>query len=237
MFCNEERTPLEREGAMNWKGLPLLIFGTSGNSKEIKTIVDEINQTNYVNVYDFLGFVSEQGTDIGKKVGKSVVVCSDENFGEYIESFSVIGIIIPIGTPEIKRRIYKRICKHSNLVFPNIISPSARIMENSSVQIGMGNIICSGCVLTVEIDIGDFNLINRSSTIGHNVRIGNYNIINPLVSVSGGVEIHDEVLVGAGSSIKQGVILKSNSIVGMGAIIPKTVEENTIMICQAAHKK
>lgn len=228
---------MEREGAMNWKGLPLLIFGTSGISKETKTIVDEINQSNYENVYDFLGFISEQRKDIGKKVGKNVVVCSDENFGEYIECFPIIGIIIPIGTPEIKRNIYERICKYSNLVFPNIISPSARIMESSSIQIGMGNIICSGCILTTEIDIGDFNLVNLNSTIGHNVHIGNYNIINPLVSVSGGVEIHDEVLVGAGSSIKQGVILKSNSIVGMGAIIPKTVEENTIMICQAAYKK
>lgn len=221
---------------MQWNGLPLLIFGISGISKEVKAIVEEINENSYTNTYDFLGFISEQEADVGKSVGRSAVVCSDGSFGEYIKRFSVIGIVIPIGTPRIKRNIYERICKYSNLVFPNIISLGARIMETTSIQMGIGNIICSGCVMTTEICIGNFNLINLNATIGHNVRLGNYNVINPLVSISGGVIVEDEVLVGAGSAVKQGIMLKANSIVGMGAIIPKTVEENTIMICQAAHK-
>lgn len=221
---------------MKWDGLPLLIFGTSGNSQEVKAIVDEINKNNYTKVYDFLGFVSEQEDDVGKHIGRSIVVCSDESFEEYIKNFAVIGIVIPIGTPRIKRNIYERICKYSNLVFPNIISPSSCMMEASSIQMGIGNIICSGCVMTIEISIGDFNLINRNSTIGHNVQLGNYNVVNPLVSISGGVIVENEVLLGAGSAVKQGIVLKTNSIVGMGAIIPKNVEENTVMICQAAHR-
>lgn len=222
---------------MRWNGLPLLIFGTSGISKEVKTIVDEINANHYEDTYDFLGFVAEWETDVGKHIGKSTVVCSDESFEEYVNQFSVIGIVIPIGTPRIKKTIYERIGNHPNLVFPNIISPSAHIMDYKSIQMGKGNIICSGCVLTTEIRIGDFNLVNLNSTIGHNVQLGSYIVINPLVSVSGDVVVEDEVLLGAGSAIKQGIEVRKNSIVGLGAIIPKSVEENEIMICQAAHKK
>ena len=150
--------------------------------------------------------------------------------------FSVIGAVIPIGTPDIKRKIYERVCCHRNLVFPNIISPSARLMDPVTIKMGMGNIICSGSILTTEICMGDFNLINLSATVGHNVKMGSYIVVNPLVSVSGGVEVEDGVLLGAGSAIKQGVKVMENSIVGLGAIIPKDVEKDRVMICQGAYE-
>lgn len=224
------------ENTMKWNGLPLLIFGTSGISKEVKTIIEEINLKNYEKTYDFLGFIAEQETDVGKYVGKSTVVCSDESFEEYISHFPRVGIVIPIGTPGIKKKIYERIRNNKNLVFPNIISPSAKIMDYSGIEMGMGNVICSGCILTTEISMGDFNLINLNSTVGHNVKMGSYIVINPLVSVSGGITVADEVLLGAGSAIKQEVEVKENSVVGLGAIITKDVERNKVMICRAARE-
>lgn len=221
---------------MKWDGLPLVIFGISGISKEVKTIIEEINLKNYEKMYDFLGFVAEQEKDVGRYIGKSPIVCSDESFEEYVSHFPVIGIVIPIGTPQIKKRIYECICNNSNLIFPNIISPSAKIMDYTSIQMGIGNIICSGCVLTTEICMGNFNLINLNSTIGHNVQLGNYNVVNPMVSVSGGVVVKDEVLLGAGSAVKQYLEVKENSIIGLGAIITKDVTENKVMICHAAHE-
>ncbi len=222
---------------MLWNGLPLLIFGTSGISKEVKTIVDEINSKNYNNAYDFLGFVSEKDEDIGKKISSGKVVCSDNCFKSYISNFKQIGVVIPIGTPKIKKKIWKNICNYKNLVFPNIISPSAKIMDYSSIELGVGNIICSGCILTTEIQIGNFNLININSTIGHNVVLGNYGVVNPLSSVSGNVTVGNEVLLGAGCAVKQGVTIAENSIVGLGAIITKDVTKDSVMICQAAQER
>lgn len=222
---------------MIWSGLPLLIFGTSGISKEVKTIIDEINNRNYNNSFDFLGFVSEKVEDIGRNIGSCKVVCSDSCFEEYISVFKQLGVVIPIGTPEIKRAIWDRVRRYSNLVYPNIISPSAQIMDQSSIEMGVGNIICSGCVLTTEIRIGNFNLINLNSSIGHNVILGDYGVINPLASISGNVEIEDGVLIGAGCAIKQGTTIRKKSIVGLGAIITKDVADESIMICQAARER
>lgn len=223
--------------SISWRGLPLLIMGTSGISQEVKNVVDEINSINYENMYDFLGFVSEKDEDIGSIIADGKVVCSDGNFESFIGGFEQIGIVIPIGTPKIKKKIWERICKYENLIFPNIISPSAKIMDYSSIKMGIGNIICSGCVLTTGIKIGNFNLINLNSTIGHNASLGDYGVINPLSSVSGDVTIENEVLLGAGCAIKQGVTVGENSIVGLGAIITKDVKSGVVMICQAAHER
>ena len=220
-----------------WNGLPLVIFGTSGISKEIKTIVDELNVGYYSGIFDFLGFVSESKDEIGRKIGSSYVVCSDADFEKFIRDFSLIGVVIPIGTPAIKRKIWERIRKYDNLVYPNIISPTAKIMDCSSIKMGVGNIICSGCILTTEIQMGNFNLININSTIGHNAKLGNYGVVNPLSSISGDVIIEDEVLLGAGCAIKQGLTIGKKSIVGLGAIITKNVFNETVMICQAAQER
>lgn len=226
-----------RKKSMFWSGLPLLIFGMSGISKEVKTIVDEINGRNYSSTFDFLGYVSEKEEEIGKIIGNSKVVCSDNSFEEYIKAFKQIGVVIPIGTPQIKKAIWEKVCRYDNIVYPNIISPSAQMMDWPSIEMGVGNIICSGCILTTEIRMGNFNLININSTVGHNVTLGNYGVINPLASISGNVEIEDEVLIGAGCAIKQGTTIRKKSIVGLGAIITKDVADESIMICQAAHER
>lgn len=222
---------------MNWNGLPLIIFGTSGISKEIQTIIDEINVGYHNNIFDFLGFVSEKEEDIGKKIGNSYVICSDASFEKYIKTFKQLGVVIPIGSPAIKRKIWEMVQQYDNLVYPNIISPSAKILNRVSVKMGIGNIICSGCILTTEIQIGNFNLVNLNSTIGHNVILGSYGVINPLSSISGDVVIEDEVLLGAGCAIKQGLTIGKKSTVGLGAIITKNVSSEKIMICQAAHER
>lgn len=224
------------ENVKRWNGLPLLIFGTSGISKEVKTVVDEINLTSHENVFNFLGFVSEKSNEIGNVVLGSKVVCSDDNFGECIKDYSQVGVVIPLGTPATKRQIVQKISQYPNLVYPNIISPSAKFMNDATIEMGIGNVICSGCILTTDIHMGNFNLININSTIGHDVCLGNYGVINPLSSISGNVTVEDEVLLGAGCSIKQGVTIKERSIVGLGAIIVKDAAEGSTMICKAAER-
>lgn len=220
-----------------WNGLPLLIFGTSGSSKEVKAIVDEINSQNPANVFEFLGFVSEKRQDVGRDAAGSRIVCCDDDFEDYIKQYMQLGVVIPFGTPAIKKKIVEKITVYHNLLYPNIISPSAKIMDRHTVNMGVGNIIYSGCILTAEIKIGSFNLFNNNSTIGHNVSIGDYAVINPLSAISGGVTVEDEALLGAGCVVKQGMTVKRGSIVGMGAIIVKDVEEDAVMICRAAERK
>jgi sugar O-acyltransferase (sialic acid O-acetyltransferase NeuD family) len=217
-----------------WNGLPIVVMGTSGISKEVKTIIDEINNNSYGNQFDFKGYIGEEAKSLGEEINGCKVVSYDEDFETFIKDFPLIGVVIPIGTSSIKEKIYNKLKGYKNLVFPNIISPRSNIMDINSISFGEGNIICAGVTMTCNITLGSFNLVNINSTIGHDTNIGDFCVINPLTSISGGVTIKSKVLLGAGSTIKQGITLEDSSTVGLGAFIVKDVKANTVMVCQTA---
>lgn len=215
---------------MIWKGLPLLIFGSGGISKETYNIVKQINEYNNQQVYHFIGFVENDISEIGNEIidGFKVVTC-DEYIEEYSSSFPVIGIVIPIGNPKIKSIIYNRIKNIGNAVYPNIIHPNVKSNFNN-VKLGIGNILTAGVNLTCDIKIGNFNLINLNSTVGHDVKIGDFNVINPLVAISGNVSINKCCLIGTGAKILQQLSVEDNVTVGSGAVVVKDVKKNSTVV-------
>lgn len=215
---------------MKWDGLPLLVFGSGGISKETYSLVKQINEHNSQKVYNFIGFVEDEASKIGVEIidGYKVVTC-DEEILEYISCFSVIGIIIPIGNPKVKSIIYNKINGNENVVYPNLVHPSVKFDENT-VRLGIGNILTAGVNLTCDIKIGNFNLINLNSTIGHDTEIKDYNVINPLVAVSGNVIVNNGCLVGTGAKILQQLTIGENVTIGSGAVVVKDVEENCTVV-------
>lgn len=213
---------------------PIVIFGTSGISKEVYTVINEINSFFNRNVFDFMGYVAEDSTSADINLPGGKVVCIDDDFQTYSQKYERIAAVIPLGSPVIKKRIRKRFENCTNVYYPNIISPSAKIMLQDRVWLGEGNIICSGVVATTDIRIGNFNLFNLNTTIGHDVNIGDFNVINPLSAISGCVTVEDNILIGAGVSIKEHTIINSNSTLGMGAIVCKNVDTETIVVSDRA---
>lgn len=220
-----------------WKGLPIVIFGIGGFGKEVKLLVEDINNAMPIHIFNFLGFVSNDKKDIGKIIdGAKVVTCNDE-FLQYAKSFNELGVSIALGEPKYKEQIEKNILdKCGNLLYPNLIHPNANISRSSVNNLGMGNIICNGVTFTTNIKLGKFVIVNINSTVGHNVVVGDYCTINPLVAISGDVTIKRGALIGAGASIKQKIVIGENSIVGLGAIVVKDVEDDSVVICKAAEK-
>lgn len=210
---------------MRWNGLPVVIFGSGGISKETFHIVEQINDTNNFKVYDFLGFIENSESKVGTEVinGYRVISC-DDDFYKFAKDFLVLGVIIPNGIPKIKASIYNKISSIDNLVFPNVIHPSVNF-DIKTVVFGCGNIVASGTSLTCNIEIGNFNLINLNSTIGHDTKIGNFNVINPITSISGNVNIEDLCLIGTGANVLQQITIKNNATIGAGAVVIKDVKD------------
>lgn len=215
---------------MIWLGLPVVIFGSGGISKESYYLLEEINRVNNIKVFNFLGFIDNNIDDVGKKVINSYkIICCDNEFKDYIKNFNVLGAIIPQGDPNLKLKIVAKLSSLNNVVYPNIIHPNVTLDKNS-LNMGMGNIITSGVSLTCNIKLGDFNLINLNCTIGHDVEISNYNVINPGVTVSGNVKIRNNCLVGTGANVLQGIKINDNAIIGAGAVVTKDVQNNTTVV-------
>ncbi len=212
-----------------WNGLPLVIFGCGGISREISYLVNEINRYNRLNVFDFKGFVSEKQEDVGKSIYTIPVVACDKNFKEFSSSFPVLGAVIPHGNPALKKKIAEKITKLDNIAFPNLIHPSAGF-NKQCVTFGRGNILTAGVQFTTNIIIGNFNLFNLNTTIGHETVIKDYCVINPLSAISGGVTINESVVVGTGAKILQYLEIKSHSIIGAGAVVTKNVEKGSTVV-------
>lgn len=213
-----------------WKGLPILIIGSMGTSLESYQLINDINNANKQHIFQFLGFIEKDESSIGETIidGYSVIG-SDNTIEKLIQDYQLVGIVIPSGFPAIKSRIYQNLPKRPNIVFPNLIHPSAEFnMVNN--EMGMGNIITAGCKLTCNIKIGNFNYINLNSSIGHDVLIGDFNVINPLVAISGNVNIGNRCLIGTGAQVLQGLRVHDQAQIGAGAVVTKDVQESITVV-------
>lgn len=220
-----------------WDGLPIVIFGIGGCARDTYLIIKDINSSMNISVFDFKGFVSNDKSDIGKKIEEEKIVTCNEEFYKYAKGFKMLGVAIALCEPKYKEYIEKNILdKCSNLVYPNLIHPTANISKNSVNDLGMGNIISSGVNFTSGIKLGKFININNNCAIGHDGFIENYCSINPMAVISGNVTIKKGSLIGAGASIKQKLVIGENSIVGLGAIVVKDVEDGNVVICKRAEK-
>jgi sugar O-acyltransferase (sialic acid O-acetyltransferase NeuD family) len=199
----------------------LYILGTNGLAREIAQLVQQINNCELK--YNFCGFISNDPDEIGKRITYGDVMGDDEWLFKKKEECS---IIIGIGFPKIRARLFEVYSKYENFEFPNLIHPTA-IFDFDVNKIGIGNILTAGCIFTNNIAIGDNNLFNLNCTIGHDSVILNNNVINPTCCLSGNVKIGDCNLIGTGAQILEKVQIGNFTLIGGGALVRKTVLDNT----------
>ena len=196
----------------------IAIIGAGGFGREVKTIIDSINNEN--STYEFVGFYDD-GFQKGEMINGYSVLGSVEDINSLTDDYS---IVIAVGDPKTKYSILKKIA-NTHIDFPNIIHPTV-LISNDYVQIGKGNIICAGSILTCNIVIENFVIINLMCTVGHDTTIKSYASFMPSVNVSGEVIIQQKVYVGTGAKIINQLEIGENTIVGAGAVVSKSLPEN-----------
>jgi sugar O-acyltransferase (sialic acid O-acetyltransferase NeuD family) len=91
------------------------------------------------------------------------------------------------------------------------------------VELGCGNIICAGTIITVNIKIGNHVIINLDCTVGHDTVINDYVTCAPSVNISGQVEIEEGCDIGTNAAIIQGKKIGKWSIIGAGAVVSRDI--------------
>jgi len=189
--------------------IPIWIYGAGGMGKETHWLIEE----SLSNKFNILGFVDNF------KKGDLFEQLTLQN---EIETNSNCVIAIADST------VRKQITKNNNLRYSNIIHSSAVIHKSN--QLGVGNIICKGVILTIDIHIANHVIININSTIGHNC------IIEDFVSIMYGSHISGNVIIGEGTLIGSGaVILPNISIgkwckIGAGAVVTKDIPDYSTVV-------
>lgn len=190
------------------------IIGASGFGREVAWLLEELEEWN------ILGFIDDN-KDIRGKIINNIHVIGGIDFLK--NKNEKTNVVIAIGNPQVREKIFNELKNNENLIFPNIIARNVKMSKY--INLGIGNIICEGNILTTNIEIGNFNHINLSCTIGHDVILENYVTAYPGVNISGNVKIGNNSEIGTGSKIIQGKNISSNTIIGAGSVIVKDLCE------------
>ncbi len=196
----------------------IAIAGAGGFGREVKTIIDSINQI--VKEYEFIGFFDD-GVSIGSIVNGFPVLGGIEEINNITEP---LALAIAIGDPKVKRKVVKKIT-NPLISYPTLIHPNV-LVSSDGIEIGEGCIICGGTIITCNIIIEKFVILNLSCTVGHDTIIEKFSSFMPAVNISGEVIIREGVYVGTGTKIINQVEIGENAIIGAGAVVAKSLPPN-----------
>lgn len=196
----------------------IVIFGAGGLGREVQWLIERINERKLS--WEIMGYIDD-GMDKGTIINGYKVLGGTDFLKRYKEP---VYVACAIGSATIRKRIVEEISEFEMVRFPNLIDPSVQMSD--FVQLGKGNIICAGTVLTVNIRIEDFCIINLDCTIGHDNILDSFVTIYPSVNISGSVHIGKCSELGTGTQVIQGIKIKEDSIIGAGSVVVKDLEKS-----------
>lgn len=193
----------------------IVIVGFGGFGREVAWLAKECER-------EVLGFLDDNAKP-GKQ-GAYTILGGLDSWADYSDS----EFVVAIGNPRVRKQVVEKLIARGLDAFATLVHPSVRMGEN--VNVGKGTMICAGCIVTVDIAIGNHVILNLNVTIGHDDVIRDYVTVAPMVALSGNVILEPGVEVGTGAAIRQGIKMAEGSMLGMGGVLTKNSEANTIYV-------
>jgi len=192
----------------------LVISGRGGAAREVRAIIDRVNEK--APTYNFMGFVvnGEEGED---------VFGTDEDLLKYDKP---IAVVIAVGKMSLRKKLSEIYRQNKNAIFPNVIDPD--VLMTGNPILGEGNIICPGTIITVNVEIGSFCYINMACTIAHEDVIEDYVSINPRCNLSGAVHVRSLTELGTGTAVVQGVTIGTETDIWSGSSVIKNIPDRCV---------
>ena len=198
------------------KSEKIAIYGASGFGREVVWLVESCRDGRIVACFI---------DDDEKKQGivlNNVPVLSLVQAAEQHPDAKVVG---GIGNPKIRKLLMNKAAARG-FSFDTLVHP--RVEMSKWVEMGIGNVICAGNILTANIHLGAHVQINLDCTVGHDVVLDDYTTLAPGVHVSGCVQCGKRVYIGTGAVILNGtqenpITIGDDAIIGAGACVTKSI--------------
>lgn len=210
----DKKDLVDNSNSVNCRKKKIAIYGAGGLGKEVAGGIYRINKTRNEQ-WDIIGFFDDN-KQVGTQVshyGKVIGGISELNAVDY-----PLALAIAVGSPNSRKQIHDRIT-NPNIYFPNLISPSFRVLDPSTFQIGEGNIIQDNCSVTCDVKIGNYNVMNGSNAFGHDVEVGDYNVLMPGVRLSGMTNVGNCNMFGVDSVVLQRIKVGNDVTLGAGSVL------------------
>lgn len=208
----------------------IAIYGAGGFGREVACLLRRINNE-VESTWNFIGFFDD-GLKAGDKNEYGEVLGNIDTLNSWDKPLSVA---FAIGSPKIVDLLFHKI-DNPNIEFPNIIAPDTLFLDKENIRMGMGNIICSRCIVSCNVEIGDFNTFNGYITVGHDARIGDFNSIMPAVKISGGVVIGKRNFIGVNAVILQYHKIGNDTTIGASSVILRNTKDGCTYVGNPAKR-
>lgn len=208
----------------------IAIFGAGGFGREVACLINQINKE--MPIWRFIGFFDDNPSLKGARNKYGEVLGGKEELNTWSKPLDVV---IAIGNPSVLRTVAAGIT-NKEVAFPNLIAPTTQFLDKDSVMIGKGNIICSNCLISCNVTLGDFNILNGFVPVGHDTEIGNYNVVMPSVNISGGVKMGDNNFLGVQSVVLQYVRIGNLVRLGANSVLMRNTKDNLLYMGNPAVK-
>ena len=198
--------------------IDLLIIGAGGFAREAAWLVEDINLEN--NRFNLIGFVDEDPAKKGRVLNGYPVL---GGFADLKGAANKARAVCAVGSPKSRLSLVEK-ARRQGLSFTSLIHPGVRLSR--SAAIGEGSIICAGCIMTVDITVGEHVILNLSCTVGHDAVIGSYTTVLPAANISGCVSVAEGCLLGTNCSIIEGIHIGKWSMIGAAAAVVRDIPDH-----------
>ncbi|MWV46626.1 transferase [Paenibacillus sp. HJL G12] len=172
--------------------------------------------------WDSIVFINDD-LNVAQKIIDSGINCSIiSTINDYIPEPNDV-CVCAIGEPKGKLQVIDRL-KNKNVVFTNVIHPTAVIGVGS--KLGIGIILCPHSVVTVNVTIGDHVIVNIASSIGHDAHLEEGVTLSAHCDVTGYCRLNKGSFLGSGARMLPKSILGEFSVIGAGSVVLKKVAPN-----------
>lgn len=210
----------------------IAVFGAGGFGREVACLIRLINESLDEPKWNFIGFFDDnvelKGTsnEYGEVLGGKTELNTWE---------TPLDIAIAIGSPNALKLVTEGIT-NPLVDFPNVIAPNVQWLDRNNVRMGKGNVICSGCLISCNVEFGNFNILNGFIPVGHDTTIGSYNVIMPSCNISGGIVMGDCNFMGVKSVVLQYLKVGNNVRIGAGSVVMRNTKDGYLYIGTPAQK-
>ena len=192
-----------------------------GGGNHAKVVVDILRENNR----DIHTILDDDENLIGKKLMGIEITAKISMLSEL--SKDKYEIIISIGTPMIRKKIFNKI-KNMGFEFANAIHPNADLAE--SVITGKGLVINSGVVVHPDVKLEDNIILGMNATVSNDSLVEKHVHISPGVHITGECKIEECVELGTGAMILPRNKIGKNSVIGAGAVVNRDIEKNVTAV-------
>ena len=210
----------------------IAVFGAGGFGREVACLIRIINESLDVPRWNFIGFFDDNESLKGTRNEYGSVIGGRKELNQWEPP---LDIAIAIGSPQVLKLVAEDIT-NPLVDFPNVIAPNVTWLDKDNVRMGKGNIICSTCLISCNVTIGDFNIFNGYIPVGHDATIGNYNVIMPSCNISGGVIFGDCNFMGVKSVVLQYLRIGNNVKISTGSVLMRNAKDNYLYVGVPAQK-